>query len=220
MQILRSAHEGDRPAHKRIELARRSAGSEAASAARLELRAIAVGTRTGKHGGGAAAAAEQQEGHARERADKPYKRHPPPPTATARVKVSFAGGDSGINTCQPSNVPPGPATVPDGIGAMLFQDCDYGGGWSINLPPGKYTAADLRALGAKDNDTSSLVLAVGYDAILYADDKFTGRPVTLTKSLACLRRPAERCAELHRDPRKRCDRRAHLVALQRHRAGW
>ncbi|MET0285478.1 MAG: hypothetical protein ABW352_13440 [Polyangiales bacterium] len=104
---------------------------------------------------------------------------------TARVRVTFAGGGSGTNECQPSKVPPGPATVPAGIGAMLYQDCDYQGGWSINLPEGKYTAAELRALGARDNDASSLVLAVGYDAILYADDNFTGRSVARSMSLGC-----------------------------------
>jgi hypothetical protein len=103
----------------------------------------------------------------------------------AHVKVSFAGGGSGTNACQPSKVPPGPATVPDGFGAMLFQDCDYQGGWSANLPEGKYTTADLQALGVRDNDASSLVLAPGYDAFLYENDNYGGRSVTRSKSLSC-----------------------------------
>jgi hypothetical protein len=103
----------------------------------------------------------------------------------AHVKVSFTGGGSGTNACQPSKVPPGPSTVPEGFGAMLFQDCDYQGGWSVNLPEGKYTTADLKALGVRDNDASSLVLALGYEAILYEDDNYGGRSVTRSKSLAC-----------------------------------
>ena len=53
------------------------------------------------------------------------------------------------------------------------------------MPEGKYTTAQLKALGVKDNDASSLVLAVGYDAILYENDNFGGRSVTRTKSFTC-----------------------------------
>jgi MYXO-CTERM domain-containing protein len=103
----------------------------------------------------------------------------------AHVKISFAGGGSGTNECQSSAVPAGPPTVPDGFAATLFQDCDYKGQWSANLPEGKYTTGDLQALGVVDNDSSSLVLAPGYDALLYVDDNFGGQTVTRHTSLSC-----------------------------------
>ncbi|MFT3927772.1 MAG: hypothetical protein QM778_34915 [Myxococcales bacterium] len=103
----------------------------------------------------------------------------------AHVKVTFAGGGSGSNQCQSSAVPPGPPDVPEGYAATLFQDCDYEGGWSVSLPEGKYTTAELKALGVKDNDASSLVLAPGYDALLYADDNFGGKSSTRSRSLSC-----------------------------------
>ncbi|HXK16263.1 MAG TPA: hypothetical protein VNG33_00565, partial [Polyangiaceae bacterium] len=70
----------------------------------------------------------------------------------------------------------------------LFQNCNYnvgGPGWSAALMEGKYTTNQLAGLGALDDDTSSLVLAPGYDATLYEDDNFGGRSVTMHDTLGC-----------------------------------
>src|SRR5882724_4162976 len=106
----------------------------------------------------------------------------------AHLKVSFAGGGSGTNACQSSVPPAGPPALPTGSVATLFQNCNYnigGPGWTANLKEGKYTTKELAALGASDNDTSSLVLAPGYDAILYDGDDFSGRMVTTHDTMSC-----------------------------------
>ncbi|HEY2901213.1 MAG TPA: hypothetical protein VGL59_11600, partial [Polyangia bacterium] len=106
----------------------------------------------------------------------------------AHVKVSFPGGGSGTNACQSSVPPAGPPALPAGFVATLFQNCNYnigGPGWSANLTAGNYATKDLAALGVRDNDTSSLVLAPGYEAILYEDDNLSGRMVTMHDTLNC-----------------------------------
>jgi MYXO-CTERM domain-containing protein len=103
----------------------------------------------------------------------------------AKVKVSFPGGGTGTNECQPSEGPPPPPTVPEGSAALLFQDCDYGGNWSVALTEGEYTVSELTALGVVDNDASSMVLAPGYRAELFDAGDFSSQVVAVDASLAC-----------------------------------
>lgn len=65
-----------------------------------------------------------------------------------------------------------------------MQHCPYAG-WSVNLPVGDYTSADLLARGVADNDVSSLRVADGYEVVLYDDDLFTGASVALDEHAPC-----------------------------------
>lgn len=68
---------------------------------------------------------------------------------------------------------------------VMYQHCDWGG-WSVALPAGNYTLAQLQALGYTDNQLSSFTLGTGYQAIFYTKDNFTGTAYTATASDNCL----------------------------------
>jgi hypothetical protein len=67
----------------------------------------------------------------------------------------------------------------------LFQHCNFTG-WQVSLAPGDYTTAQLTALGALNNDASSLQIPPGYTVTLYDGDNFTGSSVTLKGNTSCL----------------------------------
>jgi hypothetical protein len=67
----------------------------------------------------------------------------------------------------------------------LFQHCSYTG-WQVALAPGDYTSAQLSALGARNNDASSLQIPPGYEVVLYDNDNFSGTSVTLSATTSCL----------------------------------
>jgi hypothetical protein len=70
-------------------------------------------------------------------------------------------------------------------GGIVYKDCNYGGS-AINLPVGSYTLNQLIALGAIDNDISSLKVNSGYEVILYRDDNFAGAAYLFKSNYACL----------------------------------
>ena len=77
-------------------------------------------------------------------------------------------------------------TITDSTGAaILFSDCAYGGK-AVSLPVGNYTLAQLQALGALNDDVSSVQVQSGYKLTLYADNNFTGTAVTLAGNDDCL----------------------------------
>jgi lysophospholipase L1-like esterase len=67
----------------------------------------------------------------------------------------------------------------------IFQDCSFGG-YSVDLPAGSYTTADLVAKGARDNDISSVMVTAGYQVTLYSNDNFSGTSFALVSSNSCL----------------------------------
>ena len=67
----------------------------------------------------------------------------------------------------------------------VYQDCSFGG-YAVGLVEGSYTTAQLAALGAKDNDISSLKITSGYTVTLYDGDNFTGSSVVKTADDDCL----------------------------------
>ncbi len=73
---------------------------------------------------------------------------------------------------------------PAGV-ATVYQDCNYGG-YSIGLNEGRYTTAQLQALGVRNNDLSSLKVNAGYQVTLYDGDNFSGRSVVKSGNAACL----------------------------------
>ncbi len=75
--------------------------------------------------------------------------------------------------------PPSPAV------ATVYQDCNYAG-YAVGLNEGRYTRAQLQALGIKDNDLSSLRVNAGYQVQLFDGDNFAGTSVTRTSDTGCL----------------------------------
>jgi hypothetical protein len=72
-----------------------------------------------------------------------------------------------------------------GGSVALFQHCSYGG-WQATLAPGDYTLAQLTALGARNDDASSLRVPAGYEVVLYEHDNFAGASVTVSGDTSCL----------------------------------
>jgi hypothetical protein len=77
------------------------------------------------------------------------------------------------------------AAVSNPSGATVYKNCDYGG-YAINLPVGTYTLNQLIALGAINDDISSLKVNSGYEAILYRDNNFAGPAYLFKGNFACL----------------------------------
>jgi len=73
---------------------------------------------------------------------------------------------------------------PTGV-ATVYQDCNYGG-YAVPLNEGRYTLAQLQALGVRNDDLSSLKVNAGYQVTLYEGDNFSGRSVTKTGNAGCL----------------------------------
>lgn len=63
--------------------------------------------------------------------------------------------------------------------AFFFKDYNYGG-YTAALAPGKYTKAQLNAMGVLDDDISSLTVPNGYSIIVYKNDNFSGASTTFT----------------------------------------
>lgn len=59
------------------------------------------------------------------------------------------------------------------IGAVVFKHWDYRG-YAVELEPGRYTLAELRALGVRNDDLSSARVTEGFGLDLYYHDNFTG----------------------------------------------
>jgi len=65
--------------------------------------------------------------------------------------------------------------------ATFYQNASYGG-YSVNLPVGQYTTADLVSHGITNNDVSSLTMSLGVKVIMYDGDNFTGSSIELTSA--------------------------------------
>lgn len=70
-------------------------------------------------------------------------------------------------------------------GAIVYKNCNYDG-YAINLPVGSYTLNQLIALGAINDDISSLKVNGGYEVILYRDNNFTGPAYLFRGNSLCL----------------------------------
>ena len=98
---------------------------------------------------------------------------------TYSLGVYAVTGDWNLNWIEvvPNNPSNGVATV--------YQHCNFGG-WSSALGVGSYNLANLQALGFVNDDASSIRVASGYQATLYANDNFSGASVTVTGDDGCL----------------------------------
>jgi hypothetical protein len=68
---------------------------------------------------------------------------------------------------------------------ITYSDCGFSGN-PVSLGVGDYTLTQMKALGIKDDDISSLSVAEGYKIILYADDNFTGTTLEVTSNNTCI----------------------------------
>jgi hypothetical protein len=68
---------------------------------------------------------------------------------------------------------------------ITYSDCGFSGN-PVSLGVGDYTLTQIKALGIKDDDISSLAVAEGYKIILYADDNFTGTTLEVTANNTCI----------------------------------
>lgn len=82
-------------------------------------------------------------------------------------------------------IPPGGAIAPSTGVVTAYKDCNYGG-FSGGLAVGDYTLAQMNALGILNDDISSLRVAEGFKAILYADNNFSGASIEITADNSCL----------------------------------
>lgn len=67
----------------------------------------------------------------------------------------------------------------------VFEHCSYSG-YSIGLPEGQYTLADLEARGIPNDQVSSIQVDAGYKAELFQHNNFTGNAITVNDSDDCL----------------------------------
>ncbi|RYE12238.1 MAG: hypothetical protein EOP51_31920, partial [Sphingobacteriales bacterium] len=74
--------------------------------------------------------------------------------------------------------------APVSVGTV-YEHCNFGG-YAVNLSLGNYTAAQLVALGGKDNDISSVKVQSGYQMILYSEDNFLGTSLVISADNSCL----------------------------------
>lgn len=79
----------------------------------------------------------------------------------------------------------GTVSTPSTGAATIYKDCNYGG-YAITLGVGSYNMADLIALGAANDDVSSMKIASGYEVILYKDINFAGDAYLFRGDWSCL----------------------------------
>lgn len=79
----------------------------------------------------------------------------------------------------------GTIASPSAAAATIYKDCNYGG-YAITLGVGSYNLSDLVALGAVNDDISSMKIASGYEVILYKDINFTGDAYLFRGDWSCL----------------------------------
>ncbi|MFC1592000.1 hypothetical protein ACFL43_05710 [Thermodesulfobacteriota bacterium] len=70
-------------------------------------------------------------------------------------------------------------------GAIVYEHCDYTG-YMAQLVPGSYTLSDLRDLGIKNDDLSSIQVSAGRTVTAYLHDNFGGTAVSYTADVECL----------------------------------
>ncbi|MFL1896313.1 beta-1,3-glucanase family protein [Aquimarina sp. 2-A2] len=89
------------------------------------------------------------------------------------IKITIGGLQNNSN--------PTPSTGP----VTLYADCPFSG-TSVALSEGRYTRAQLEALGMVNDHVSSLKVQSGYQATLYWDDNFSGSSLIKTSDTSCL----------------------------------
>jgi len=69
--------------------------------------------------------------------------------------------------------------------ATVYQHC-FSKGHSVLLSPGRYTLRELKALGVRNDDISSIRMPSRMEIRLFENDKFRGRSIVRKKSDPCL----------------------------------
>lgn len=69
--------------------------------------------------------------------------------------------------------------------ATVYQHCKFAG-YKARLAPGRYTMAQLKKKGVKNDDLSSIKVPKGYEIVLFEHDNFSGRKLRLKNNDSCL----------------------------------
>ncbi|WP_163836623.1 beta/gamma crystallin-related protein [Spartinivicinus ruber] len=69
--------------------------------------------------------------------------------------------------------------------ATVYQHCNFDG-YRVRLAPGHYNLRQLRGLGIKNDDLSSIRVPYGMSVTLYEHDNFRGRAWRLNSDTSCL----------------------------------
>jgi hypothetical protein len=72
----------------------------------------------------------------------------------------------------------------DDAKATVYQHCKYEGR-ATSLEAGSYKLSDLKPLGVRENDISSIRVASGYEVVLYEQDNFRGRSIVMKGNKSC-----------------------------------
>ncbi len=67
----------------------------------------------------------------------------------------------------------------------VYENCNYGG-WSAGFNTGSFDVNALTALGARNDQISSIRVAAGYEAVLYEHWDFSGSSVTIRGDNSCI----------------------------------
>lgn len=77
-----------------------------------------------------------------------------------------------------------PKPVREAGGVTFFQHCNYDG-YSASLPAGRYTLAQLRARGLRNDDLSSVRVPSGWRVQVWEADNFQRRTILYTQDTPC-----------------------------------
>ncbi|MGA2060040.1 MAG: alpha-L-fucosidase [Thermoguttaceae bacterium] len=72
------------------------------------------------------------------------------------------------------------STITSASDVATFYDAADFGGKAVALPPGDYTAGQLKEKGIADKSISSLIITDGYQVVVYRDDNFQGDSMVFT----------------------------------------
>lgn len=72
-----------------------------------------------------------------------------------------------------------------GAQITLHQGCSYGG-WSASFGVGNYTMSQLEAMGAVNDDASSIKVPAGLKVTIYEDNNYGGTSAVITSDQSCL----------------------------------
>ncbi|ACE85809.1 glycoside hydrolase family 19 protein [Cellvibrio japonicus] len=67
----------------------------------------------------------------------------------------------------------------------VYEHCNYGG-WSAGFNTGSFDVNAMTALGARNDQVSSIRVAAGYEAVLFENWDFSGASVTVRGDSSCL----------------------------------
>ncbi|MDE1462223.1 M60 family metallopeptidase [Spartinivicinus poritis] len=105
------------------------------------------------------------------------------------ITYTYHGGSnqrwqSIASTTEPTGTTGGNQTTEQSTQVSIYKHCGFNG-YQVNLAPGRYTLSQLRRLGMRNDDISSIKVPKGMSAELYEHDNFKGRSWNFTGKNRC-----------------------------------